>query len=47
MKICVVREATGKTHIGHVLAKPGLRDRVQAVIFAYQTGVVVLGEPSR
>ncbi|GAA2419820.1 response regulator [Streptomyces sp. NPDC059118] len=40
----VLAEQTVKTHIGRVLAKLDLRDRAQAVIFAYEAGVVVPGE---
>jgi DNA-binding NarL/FixJ family response regulator len=36
----VISEATAKTHVARILQKLALRDRVQAVIFAYESGVV-------
>ncbi|MFC4005331.1 response regulator [Prauserella oleivorans] len=38
-EVLFLSEATVKTHVGRILAKLGLRDRVQAVVFSYETGL--------
>ncbi len=40
----VLSEATVKSHVAHVLTKTGLRDRVQVVVRAYETGLVEPGD---
>ena len=39
----VIADQTTKTHVGRILAKLGLRDRAQAVVLAYETGLITPG----
>jgi len=46
-RVLFIAPGTVKTHITHILTKLGLRDRVQAVIFAYETGLIRRGPSNR
>jgi DNA-binding NarL/FixJ family response regulator len=42
-----VSETTVKTHVQRILAKLGIRDRIQAVIFTYEAGIIRIGSHDR
>lgn len=42
-----VGEATVKTHVSNLLSKLGIRDRIHAVIWAYENGVIAIGQQDR
>jgi DNA-binding NarL/FixJ family response regulator len=46
-RVLFIERGTVKTHVTHILTKLGLRDRVQAVVFAYETGLVRRGAADR
>jgi DNA-binding NarL/FixJ family response regulator len=46
-RVLFIGPGTVKTHVTHILTKLGLRDRVQAVVFAYETGLVRRGAADR
>jgi DNA-binding NarL/FixJ family response regulator len=46
-RVLFIERGTVKTHVTHILTKLGLRDRVQAVVFAYETGLVRRGACDR